>query len=138
MQWSDIPFRPQRRMLRQFAGLLIGFGALAGLWHGWRHDDWVTPAVIVGVAAVIGVVGLVRPEAIRWLFVGWMIVVFPIGWVVSRVVLTLLYYGMVTPVALVFRLTGRDALALKPRPDAATYWAAKPQATDAARYLRQY
>ena len=46
MQWSDIPFHPDRKTLRQFAGLwLVFFGGMA-LWQALvrgRHDAWGCP-----------------------------------------------------------------------------------------------
>ena len=44
-----------------------------------------------------------------------MVLAFPIGWTVSLVLLGLVYYGLFTPIGLVFRLVGRDALQLRPR-----------------------
>lgn len=67
-----------------------------------------------------------------------MAAVYPIGWIVSRVVLGVLFFGLFTPVAVLFRCAGRDELALKPQPGATTYWRAKPGAKDKAQYLRQF
>ena len=66
--------------------------------------------VLAGLALVVGLLGLVAPRLIRPIYVGWMIAAFPIGWVMSHVVQALILYGLFTPVALVFRLIGRDAL----------------------------
>ena len=138
MQWSDINFRPTTRTLRQFSGLwLVFFAGLAG-WRAYR-DEYLTFALLFGVLAVtVGPLGLLRPQWVRWIYVGWMILAFPIGWTVSRVLLAMLYYGLITPIGLCFRLMGRDALALRPRPDLATYWSAKPAAVDLASYLKQH
>jgi hypothetical protein len=45
---------------------------------------------------------------------------------------------MLTPVALFFRLTGRDPLRRQLDPSAPSYWTAKEQPQDMRRYLRQY
>jgi hypothetical protein len=50
----------------------------------------------------------------------------------------MIYYGVFTPVALAFRVVGRDALRLRPRPNLPTYWLPKPRAADAASYFRQF
>ena len=42
-----------------------------------------------------------------------MIAAFPIGWTISRLMLAALFYLVFTPMALVFRLMGRDALHLR-------------------------
>jgi hypothetical protein len=137
MQWSDVVTRPSAKMLRQFAVLcLIVFGTVGavGLWRGRA-----TTAVIILAAsgAAVGLVGLIRPTAIRWIYSAWMIAVFPIGWTVSRLMLAALFYLVFTPVALVFRLIRRDALHLR-QEDVASHWAPKPGVTSTERYFRQF
>src|SRR5262245_25681388 len=138
MQWSQINFNPAARTLRRFAGLsILFFGSLAG-WQGFLHG-WTTAAILLAVVAVlVGALGLIRPQAIRWIYVSWMIATYPIGWVTSQVILAAMFFGVITPVALYFRLLGRDALHRRRQPQNATYWAPKPTANDAASYLRQF
>jgi hypothetical protein len=137
MQWSDIPFRPSTRILRQFAGLwILFFGGLAG-WHAGVRGNLRLAAALAALAVVVGGVGLIRPQTVRWIYVGWMILVFPIGWTVSRLLLAGLYYGLITPIGLVQRLMGRDALQLRFR-ERQTYWMDKPSPTDPRSYFRQF
>jgi hypothetical protein len=67
-----------------------------------------------------------------------MILAFPIGWTVSNLVLVLVFFGLFTPVALVFRLLGRDALQRRFQPEQDTYWTARPETTEPVRYFRQF
>jgi hypothetical protein len=135
---TDSPFKPSDRMLRQFSGLwIVFFGAIAARqeFHHHRHTVALT---LAAVAVVIGSLGLAWPRLIKPIFVGWMALALPIGWVVSRVILGILFYGLFTPVALIFRLMGRDAMALKPQPQAATYWLPKDHDVDKSRYFNQF
>ncbi len=137
MRWSDIRFNPGRNELRQFAGLcLLIFGALAA-WRATRGE--VAVAVVFAVLSLgVGLVGLLRPAAIRWVYVGWMVVAFPIGWVVSKLIIALMFYGIITPLALWFRMRGRDVLR-RGRPGAASsFWRPKAAPGDVGRYFRQY
>jgi hypothetical protein len=138
MRWSDLPRDPSTRQLREFAGLALGvFGALA-LWNWFGRGEGGWAGVFAALALGIGPLGLVWPRAVRPVFVGWMILAFPIGWLISNAVLAVVYYGVVTPIGLVFRIRGRDPLR-RQRPDGVnTYWTAKPSVRDPARYLRQY
>jgi hypothetical protein len=138
MQWSEITAPPTRRTLRQFAGLwTLFFGGLA-LWQGFGRDR-PELAIGLGILAVAGgALGLARPQALRWIYTGWMIAVFPIGWVVSHVVLAVMFFGVITPIALLFRLRGRDALRRKRDLQAASYWQPKPAASDVRSYFKQY
>jgi hypothetical protein len=125
-------------MLRQFAGIWTVFFSGAAAWQYFGRGAPVTSAILAALAVTIGPLGLVFPRAIRPIFVGWMVVAFPIGWTISTLMLVLLYYGMVTPVGLVFRWIGRDALCLRPRSNRQTWWVPKPQASDVRRYLKQF
>src|SRR5437660_11363505 len=135
MQWSDISWKPSTRTLRQFAGVwLLALGGLA-CWHGFVRGHSTLGIVLAVLAVTVGPLGLIRPQAIRPVFLIAMIAAFPIGWLVSRVILACLYYGIFAPVGLLFRLIGRDALARRPHPEQATYWESKPMSTDMASYL---
>jgi hypothetical protein len=138
MQWSDISFSPPTRTLRQFAGLsLLIFGSAACVQVFVRHQPMVA-AVFGTLAIVIGIPGLIRPSIVRPVYVGAMILAFPIGWTVNKVILACMFYGMFTPVALFFRLIGRDSLSRRHRPAVETYWLPKRQVTDLARYFRSF
>ena len=65
-----------------------------------------------------------------------MIAAFPIGWTVSRLMIAIVFYLVITPIASVFRLVGRDLLKRRRR-DTPSYWSRKSTPTDAATYLRQ-
>jgi hypothetical protein len=129
---------PSTRTLRQFGLLGLGFFGLAAgrQWHA--HGPTVAAETLGALAVALGVVGLLKPCWLRPVFVAWTLAVTPIGWLLSQVLLGLLYYGLLTPLGLVFRLLGRDALGLRRRPGQASYWTAKPSPTDASRYLRQF
>src|SRR5436305_1731572 len=138
MQWSDIAWTPPTRTLRQFAGLWLLFVGGLACWHGLVHDRVILAAVLAILALAVGLLGLIKPRAIRPVFLGCLIVTFPIGWVVSRLLLGVLFYGIFTPVALVFRVIGRDALQRRYRPDQSSYWEAKPMPADTRSYLRPF
>lgn len=138
MQWSDVQFQPTTRTLRQFGGLCFVFFGGFGLWEALGRGHSSLGAGL-GVAAIAGgLLALVRPELLRWIYVVWMVLAFPIGWTVSMVTLAILYYGLFTPIALVFKLIGRDSLHRTRRPAAESYWAPKPTPTDPRRYFKQF
>ena len=138
MRWSDIPFSPSTRTLRQFAGLWLAFFGAIAAWQGFARGRVGVAVALACLAIVIGGIGLARPALVRPIFVGWMVLAFPIGWTVSLVLLGLVYYGLFLPIGLVFRLTGRDALQIRPRPGLTTYWTPRPAVADVRRYFRQF
>jgi len=137
MQWSEVVKPPSEKILRQFSGLfLVFFLALAGrrAWHG-HTDGWTVGLAALAVA--VGLLGLVRPSAVRFIYTGWMIVAFPIGWTISRIALGLVFYVIIAPVGFVMRAAGRDELRLR-HPDRPTsYWRPKPGPENAPEYFRQ-
>ena len=136
-QLSDSPGSLTSNMLREFAGLwLLFFGGLA-FWQGYSRQHTVVAVVLALVALAFGPPGLIRPEAIRPVFEACTAMTRPIGWISSHLILACLFYGVFTPMALFFKLIGRDALRRKRRSDQITYWLPKPAAADSASYLRQ-
>jgi hypothetical protein len=138
MRWYDIPFSPTTRVLRQFAGMWLAFFSALAAWEAFGRGRMLWAAALFVLALAIGPLGLARPRLIRPVFVAAMILAYPIGWVVSHVLLAVVFFGLFLPVALVFRLKGRDALRLKPQHGLDTYWIAKPAPTDMGQYYRQF
>ena len=129
MQFKDINRNPGKRTLRQFSALVIVILGGMAAWKG----NYAAAAVV----SAIGVLGLAVPAALRPIYVAWMILAFPIGWLVSHVMLAILYFVVFLPLGLLFRLTGRDALHLR-KPVCDSYWTEKQQAEEVTRYFRQY
>ena len=138
MKWSDLPLNPSPRTLRQFAGLWLLFflGLAAQQW--WGRGRPYAALILALLAVGLGLAGLIHPPALRSVFVGWMLLAFPIGWTVSQVLLAVLYYGVFTPVGLFFKLRGRDSLCRKRAADRESYWEEKPASKDVRSYFRQY
>ena len=133
----SIDLNPSDRILRQFAGAgATALGVLAARQWFVRGNAHAAEALLAA-ALIGGIAGLVRPRAVRWLFVVCTVVAFPIGWVMSQLMLFVLFAVVITPLAGALRLQGRDRLARK-RAEGASYWKPKAPAQDMRRYLRQY
>jgi hypothetical protein len=137
MKWSEINTHPNARLLRQFAcACLVFLAALGALqYRAGRHG---LGAGLAMAGLLLGGAGLAKPATLRWLFVGWMKLAFPLNWFISELVLALMFYGILTPLALVFRLAGRDLLGRKAAPGRDSFWVRKAPSGDVRRYFRQY
>jgi hypothetical protein len=138
MTWSTLPLQPNSRMLRQFAAawvvVFLSLGAQQYFLKGHpRHG-----LALAAIALLVGIPGLVRPALVKWIFITAMVAAFPLGWVVSNLMLAFMFYGIVTPLALIFKLRGRDALLRRPQPGRASFWIPKPTPQDVRSYFRQY
>jgi hypothetical protein len=136
---DETPTKVSITTLRHFAGLCVGiFGLLFALsWY--RHDGVPTVAawVSVAIAVFVGLPGLIYPPLIWPIYLGLIAVTQPIGHLMSLVMLGFFYYGFLTPLAVVFRLAGRDVL-VRHRRKVSSYWTPVLQPSDPRRYLRQY
>lgn len=134
----EFPWDPPRRTLRQFGVLLVAFSLLVGWWVHKARGGWDVSAAIVAGAALLAAIGWFAPRVLRVVWIGWMLAAFPIGWVVSHVILAAIFYLVVAPIGIIMRLCGHDPLALRFDRQAASYWIRRPPTTDARRYFRQF
>ena len=109
-----------KKTLRQFGLMVGGIFLFIGLWPlVWRQEAMRIWVVVPG--ALLAAAGLVMPGVLKHVPRGWMWVGPVMGWVNTRIILGLLFYGMVTPMGLVMKLTGRDPMRREFEPDAQTY-----------------
>ena len=106
--------------------------------YNWTMDLAARPYALWALAALCTIVGVAVPLALRPLYVGLTLVSLPIGFVVSHVIMFVVFYGVLTPVGLVFRLVGYDPLRRKLEPGADTYWVRRRLENDTKRYFRQF
>jgi hypothetical protein len=124
-------------------GQLLG-AAIPALFAtaGGAASRGVPPLVVLLAAVTIGLAGALAiwaaPQLGRRLYHGWMLAALPIGWTISHLVLAVVFYGVLTPIALVLRLAGRDPLERRFDRAAATYWVERPAEQDPKRAFRQF
>jgi hypothetical protein len=107
----------------------------------WLYQQWQTTMLVVAMLAAssaIMLIGLIRPTALRWIFVGWILAVFPIGWLVSHLLLAAVFYLLFTPVGLLMRICGYDPMQRRIDRNAESYWKPRPTKADTERYFKQY
>jgi len=114
-------------------GLLVALAA----WLLWRERAPVARLALGGGGALLILAGAVAPARLRTLYLGWMTAALAIGWVMSRVVLTLVFALVLVPLALFARLTGKRFLALDADPKAQSYWVRRKPG-GRGRYERMY
>jgi hypothetical protein len=127
--------RPTQRQLRQFAAVL----PLAVLAIGWGLG-WSQLAITVATSAgaLLAFAGWFLPSVVKPIYVGVSLLAYPIGLIVSELVMLAVYFGLLTPIGIVFRATRRDGLERKIDREAETYWRAKKQPDSVSSYLRRW
>ena len=77
---------------------------------------------LLGAAGVILVVGLLTPVVIKPVFILFSYIGFGLGWVMTRVILSLLFYLVFTPIGMILKLTGKKLLDTSFRAQRESYW----------------
>jgi hypothetical protein len=112
-----------RRELRKF-GVTVGIAlAVFGGIFLWRGKDFY-PYVFY-IAAGFLFFGLVLPVVLWPIQKAWMTLALLLGWLMTRVILTVLFYVIVTPIGLLARLFGKDFLDRKFSGQSESYWIPK-------------
>lgn len=116
-----IDWNPGPAKVRRFGLLLAALALPLSAFWAWRGHPRAG-GIIAGAGVSLGLLTAAFPGSMGLNFYkAWMGLSFVIGTVVSPLILGLVYYGVLTPLSLVMRLGGRDALRLE-RPDVDTYW----------------
>ena len=135
MKLVEINWSPSARQLRQF-GLICLFAlpAVGWLWSASsRTLTWLS-----GIGAVMAVLGLGAPRALKPAFIGLMLLALPVGMVVSELAMILIYFGVFLPIGLCFKLMRRDALNRSLQPESGSYWSEKKAPANLSSYYRQW
>ena len=110
----------------------------------WRFTDGRVNWAVYTLGALgvyCGLLAVVAPRAVQPVYVTMMLIAIPIGFVLSSVLMRLIYYLLFTPIALWFKVSGRDAMDRRIDPSTETYWRNhRDQVTPRppASYLRLY
>ncbi len=129
---------PSRRQLAVFGLLWLLCLGVVG-WLALRGTGSLPIASAVWSAGVlVPAIGLAVPTFLRMVYVGMAYAAFPIGLVVSHVILAVAFYGVMTPTGLLMRLFRYDPLQRRLNKDASTYWIERKSNDDTQRYFKQY
>ncbi len=98
--------------LRKFGFVMTGGFTVIGGVVAWISGGIGTgPQVLWGIAGAFLLLALIAPPAVmRPIQKYWMLLALGLGWVNTRILLTLMFYLVMTPVSLFMKLIGRDAL----------------------------
>ncbi len=139
MSWINDEYQRLDRSpqaLRRF-GLMAGVAVLLlGGVFWWRHRGAGWPLISIGAALILSA-GL-APLALKWIHGPWMIAALALGWIVTRVLLTVLFFLVITPIGLIQRLFGKRLIEIAFRSDAATYWHSRTARPVSEDYEKQF
>ena len=128
---------PSRTELLWFGLLLATFFALAGAMvlqraHSVRiaQTIWIASALLVSLYYII-------PPLRRPMYVGSLFLTYPLGWIMSHVILMIVFYLVITPLGLLMRLSGHDPMMRRFESGRQSYWVEHDPSGSTERYFRQ-
>lgn len=99
--------------------MAVAFAAIGGL--RWLVKGAPSPTLFT-ISVVFLIAAGIAPFALRPVFVVWMKFAEALNWVVTRVLLTIVFYVLITPARFLNQIFGSDPLKRAWLPDADTYW----------------
>ena len=121
--------------LRKFGiTMAVAFGLLSVLM--WFRQSGMFPYAF-GLTGAFLVLGLAQPMILRQFYIGWMGFALVLGSIMTRVILTVLFFTGMTAIGMIRKIKNPDMLDEKYEPDAKTYWKRREQYPDVKRHLEQ-
>lgn len=113
-------------------GILLAIAA-AGWWKGKpTYPYWLFTGLPIFLIAAF------YPLILGPLYKAWMSVAMLIGWVLTRVILAVLFYAIITPLGIINRLTGKNILSDRPGNQSSTYWIKRTPQKAKEQYENQF
>tara|TARA_A100001015_G_C15015534_1_gene725307 strand:+ start:1963 stop:2373 length:411 start_codon:yes stop_codon:yes gene_type:complete len=107
------------RHIRSFGitmGIILFF--ISGLLMYYDKESYQLIAIIA--STFIGI-GFILPMLLKPIYFVWMIFAAVLGWVMTRVILSIVFFFIITPISFLTKLLGEDFLALK-KSNSESYW----------------
>ncbi|MBU3888962.1 SxtJ family membrane protein [Methylosinus sp. KRF6] len=107
--------------------------ALAPMWRNDSPHLWA-----LAVAAVFAAFAIIAPKRLAALNDLWLAFGSTLHKIVNPIVMAVMFFGVLTPIATLFRLRGRDPLALRFDHAAESYWTLRGDADGASDMRKQF
>jgi len=125
------------KTIRKFGLIaLIFFGCLSALGL-WREKS--LPFYLFGLLSTLGLGFILIPNPLKPVYIGWLKTAHFLGRVVTTMILTLAYYLVITPSALLKRIFGGVPLPVKPDKKSTSYWVTRAEPSQPKeQYIKRY
>jgi hypothetical protein len=139
MALVSLNLKPSQKQLKDFGFIsLIMFFVIGLLLLGLGKVPAKGFMIFGLVGIVLFILSRISVALIKPIYLGMIVLTYPMGWLLSHLMMALFYYGIITSVALFFRLINRDPLCRRYEPDADTYWMRCKKKRPLKDYFRQF
>ena len=127
---------PGDKELREFGWVIGGFFAILSGFSWWRGHH---PVIFPVLAALTLVLAWRAPSLLRPAQKAWMVLALMIGGGMTRLILSILFFLIISPIALLSRVCGKRFMEEGHQPSSDSYWRVRPASKkDPAKYEVQY
>ena len=124
---------------RKFGIVMAVAITILGLLRWAIHGFHEFPVIFIAVAAVFLALGLIAPKVLQPVLKVWMRFAEAVNWVMTRLLLTVAFFGMIVPVRIIIHFFSDDPLKRAWNAPGETYWEAPDeQPAEFERYLNQF
>ena len=139
MSLIEVNWHPNNKQLRGFGKIaLIALTVISLALYLIKGLAIQWALAVAAVGFIIFVSSLISLRLTRAIYLGLVVATLPIGLAVSFLLLAAFYFLLLTPLAFVFRLIGRDPLRRKFDSTAESYWLTHDPPQGPERYFRQF
>jgi hypothetical protein len=101
----------RQKHLETILVLVLAFGVLYWFSHIKRPE---LAKYLLLTALILGLIGVFIPYLADKIHIGWMKLAHVMGWVMSKVILTLVFFIFLVPMAFIVKAIGKTGVRLKP------------------------
>tara|TARA_B100001250_G_scaffold411494_1_gene440282 strand:+ start:3377 stop:3790 length:414 start_codon:yes stop_codon:yes gene_type:complete len=112
--------KTSKKDIRNF-GITIGIVLLviAGLLFYKEKDSF---QIFIYLSGSFFGLGIIFPVLLRPIYISWMIFSIVLGWFMTKLILSLIFYLVITPIGLILKIIGKDLLELKKQEVNESFW----------------
>lgn len=111
-----------RKKLKQFAywvGIILLF---LSLWYFIRHDNRDWTYVTGGCSILLILLGIIHADLLKGIYKIWMGIAFILGWFMSRILISVIFYMALTPISFLGRLFNKKWMDIDYSRKSNSYW----------------
>ena len=139
MALVTLNLKPTDKQLREFGEVTLCMLNIIGLLMMWIFNMPARAFIIFCIAGVaVFLLSRISVKLVKPVYVALIVAAFPIGWVVSHLVMAIFYYIVITGIGLIFKLLRRDPLNRKYDKTAGSYWTACAPRRSLKQYFNQF
>ena len=125
------------REIRRFGVVAFVFFGCLSILGFWSEKP--IPTYLFGCLSILGFGFIFIPSRLSPVYAAWLRIAHFLGRIVNTLILTLAYYLVITPAAVIKRLFGGAPLPVKPDKEASSYWVVRTEPIQPKeRFLKRY